>query len=78
MGDIGAEQSVLPRQVEPVVGIGFARIDRMVDAVHVRGDNDKPKNTVQTARQVDIRMIEKRRAVQQHLKQQDGDVSVAE
>jgi hypothetical protein len=58
LGDVGAEQPVPPRQVEAVVRVGLARVDGMVDAVHVGRDDDEAQDPVHRARQVDIGVVE--------------------
>ena len=44
---VGAEQAIPPRQVEAEIAVGFARPDRVVDAVHVGGDHDPAQNPVE-------------------------------
>jgi len=73
LGNIGAQQAVPPRQVEAIVRIGLARVDGMVDAVHVGSNNKQAQHAVHGPGQVDIGVIEQGRRVQKHLEQQDRD-----
>ena len=44
---VGSEQAIPPGQVEAEVAVGLARLDRVVDPVHVRGHDDPAQNAVE-------------------------------
>ena len=72
LGAVGAQQVVPPRQVEAEGTIGFAGVDGMVDAVHLRGDHHQPQHTVQPAGKADVAVAEHGRGVEENLEDQHG------
>ncbi len=69
---VGSEQTVPDRKIEPVVGIRLVRQHRVMNAVHVWSDDQKPQGAVQPKRQADIGVAENRRAVENDLEDQHG------
>jgi len=51
---IGPEQTIPPGQVEAEIAVRLARMDRVMNPVHVRRHHDKPQDTVDPGRNSDI------------------------
>ena len=66
---IGPEQPVPPGEVEAEVGIGLVLLHRVVDPVHVRGDEDPAQPPVQPVGQADVAVVEHGHAVQDDLEE---------
>lgn len=65
---IGAANPIPPGKVEAEVTVGFADKDRMVDAVHVRGNHNQAQQTIQRSRKFDVAVVEHGTGIQHHLK----------
>src|SRR5215210_9502856 len=57
LGPVGAEQAVPPGQIEPEVAIGLASFDRVVNAMHLRGDDKPAQNLVDPCGQPHVAMV---------------------
>ena len=63
LGPVRAEKSVPPGKIKTEITVCFANRHRMMDAVHVRGDNQQTENGVKPGWHADIAMIKHGRAV---------------
>lgn len=66
LGTIGAAQTIPPGEVEAEITVGFAGDDRMMDAVHVGGNQKQPQQAVKSGRQLDVAVTEHGAGVQHH------------
>ena len=55
---VGAEQTIPPGQVEAEIAVGFIVLDRMVNPVHVRRNQEPAQDPVNTLRNLHIAVIE--------------------
>ena len=55
--DVGAKEAIPDRESEAVVAVMFMALDRMMDPMHVRRDEDAAQYGVETARQSNIAMV---------------------
>ena len=67
---IGAEQTIPPRQIETKVAVGLGRHNRVMHPVHVRRHHRPAQHRIERQRQPHIAVVEHRRRIQHHLKQQ--------
>ena len=58
LGTVGSEQTIPPRQIETEIAVGLLHHDRMVDAVHIRGNHNPSEPSINLLRQTDIPVIE--------------------
>ena len=66
---VGPEEPVPPGEVEAEVGVGLVGLHRVVDPVHVRGDEDPAQPPVQPIGQADVAVVEHGHAVQDDLEE---------
>ena len=67
LGAIGLKQPIPDREKEAEIGVVLVLVDRVVNPVHVRCDNDLPHNPVEPERQSCVGMIEHRAAIEDDL-----------
>lgn len=58
LGAIGAAESIPPGEAEAKVAVRFAGDDRMMDPVHVRGDEQGPQPAIDAEREADVAVVE--------------------
>ena len=73
LSPIGAQQAVLPRQVETEIAVGLVRMNGMVDPVHVQGDDYPAQDPGQAEQNAHVTVVEHRGSVQQPLEDQHRD-----
>jgi len=66
---VRAEQAVPPGEIEAEIAVGLPDDHRMVDAVHVGGDDKKSEHCVEPGSDADVAVIEHARAVKDYLKE---------
>ena len=62
--DIGAKQSIPPRQGKAVIVVLFATIRTVVYQMHIRRDQDHPQDSIHGTRQANIAVVEESIAIQ--------------
>ena len=75
---VGAEQAIPPGDIEAVVAFGFAPIDRVVHAMHIRRDDKKAQHSIDLNRQTDIPVVEHGCSVEHDLEDHHCDGGSAE
>ena len=67
---IGSANTIPPRKIETEITVGFAHDRRMVDAMHIGGNQEKAQQAVKSGRKPDIAVAEHGTCIQNHLEGQ--------
>src|SRR5881409_2263290 len=70
LGSISSKEPVPPREIEPEIAIRFAPENGVMDAMHVRGDDEPTQRALNGEGQSDVAMVEHRSGVQSDFKYQ--------
>jgi hypothetical protein len=71
LGTIGSQEAIPPGKIKPKVAIGLSNNYRMVDPVHLRGDDEKAQDPIDSTREANIAVIEHTGSVQEDFKNQN-------
>src|ERR1035437_4570975 len=58
LGAIGPADTIPPGEIETEITVGLAHNGRMMDAVHVRSDQEQTEQAVESGRKSDIAVVE--------------------
>src|SRR5438093_5424240 len=72
LGPVRPTEMVPPGERETKVAVRLGAPVRVMNTVHVRGDDEEPQDTIEAERETEIGVIEQRPCIQKRLEQEYG------